>query len=110
LAVWHFPLIFSTTYTEIGYPIFLPIFVVGVIVAAIVYGQLRRASGTVWTAVVMHGIGNAFAWAILQSKLITVNNALVANIAPEGLLMMALWMALGWRMLRSRPASAGSTP
>ena len=99
-AIWHFPLIFSTAYTEIGYVTFLPIFVLGVTLAAIVYGQLRKISGTVWTAVLLHGIGNAFAWALLQSKLITLNNKLVANIAPEGILMMLLWAALGWWMLK----------
>jgi len=97
-AVWHFPLILSTPYTEIHYAVFLPIFVVGVVVSAVVYGQLRKASGTVWTSVLMHGTANAVAWAILQDDLITFNNKLLANIAPESILVILLWGALGWWM------------
>ncbi len=41
-ALWHFPLILSTDYTTMPYFIFLPLFVIGVVVAAIVYGQLRK--------------------------------------------------------------------
>ena len=103
-AIWHFPLIFSTDYTDIQYAIYLPIFVMGLMVSAIVYGQLRKASGTVWTSVLMHGIANAFAWAILQNNLVILNNKLLANIAPESILMILLWSLLGWWMLYRRKA------
>ena len=103
-SVWHFPLIISTPYTEIHYAIFLPVFMVGVIISAIVYGQLQKASGTVWTAVLMHGIANAVAWAIIQNDLITFNNKLLANIAPESILMILLWGTLSWWMLYRRKA------
>ena len=101
-ALWHFPLILSTAYTEIPYAIFFPFFVVAVILTAIVYGQLRKASGTVWTSVVMHGIGNAFGWAILQNNLLTFNNKLLANPAPESIVSIVLISVLGWWMLYKR--------
>jgi membrane protease YdiL (CAAX protease family) len=101
-ALWHFPLIFSTAYTEIPYAIFLPLFVVAVTLTAVVYGQLRKASGSVWTAVVMHGIGNAFGWAIIQNNLLTFNNKLLANPAPESILSIVIIGALGWWMLYKR--------
>lgn len=102
-AVWHVPLILSTHYTKLPYAIFFPIFVVGVVVAAVVYGQVRQASGTVWTAVLLHGIANAVAWAILQNNLVLINNKLLANIAPESILMIALWGALaGWMLFRRK--------
>lgn len=101
-ALWHFPLVLSTAYTEIPYAIFFPFFVVAILLTAIVYGQLRKASGTVWTAVVMHGIGNAFGWAILQNDLLTFNNKLLAYLAPESLLSIIVIGSLGWWMLYKR--------
>ena len=104
-ALWHFPLILSTDYTTIPYLIFLPMFMIGVVVAAIVYGQLRKKSGTVWTAVLLHGAGNTVAWAILQSNLVTIQDKVLANITPESVLVMILWSALGWWLLSSRKAA-----
>lgn len=101
-ALWHFPLVLSTAYTEIPYVIFFPFFVVAVILTAIVYGQLRKVSGTIWTSVVMHGIGNAFGWAILQDNLLTFNNKLLANPAPESILSIVIIGVLGWWMLYKR--------
>lgn len=98
-ALWHFPLVLSTPYTEIPYALFFPLFMVAIILTAIVYGQLRKASGTVWTAVVMHGIGNAFGWAILQSNSLTFNNKLLANPAPEGIFSITIIGLLAWWML-----------
>jgi membrane protease YdiL (CAAX protease family) len=101
-ALWHFPLILSTDYTTIPYLIFLPMFTIGVVVAAIVYGQIRKHSGTVWTAVLLHGVGNTVAWAILQSNLVTIQNKVLANFTPESLLVILIWGALGWWLLSSR--------
>lgn len=98
-ALWHFPLILSTAYTELPYAIFFPFFVISVILTAFVYGQLRKASGTVWTSVVMHGVGNAFGWAILQNNLLTFNNKLLANPAPESILSIVIISVLSWWML-----------
>lgn len=98
-SIWHFPLIFSTDYTEIPYTLFLPLFVIGTLVAAIVYGQLRKVSGTVWTAVLMHGSANTVAWAIIQNNSITFTNKLLAYIAPESVVMLILWGLLAWWML-----------
>lgn len=101
-ALWHFPLVLSTAYTELPYAIFFPFFVVAIILTAIIYGQLRKASGTVWTSVVMHGIGNAFGWAILQNNLLTFDNKLLANPAPESILSIVIISILGWWMLYKR--------
>jgi membrane protease YdiL (CAAX protease family) len=98
-AIWHFPLILSTDYTESHYAIFPPLFIIGVMLTAIVYGQLRKASKTVWTSVLMHGVSNTMLWAIIQDDLMTFNNRLLASPAPESILMILLWGALGWWML-----------
>lgn len=103
-AFWHFPLIFSTDYTQVPLAIFLPMFVLGVMVSAIVYGQLRKTSGTVWTSVLMHGTANTVVWAIIQSDSLTFNNKMLAYIAPESFLIILLWGALSWWMLSRRKA------
>ena len=95
-AIWHFPLILSTSYTEISYVIFLPFFVVGLMISAIVYGQVLKASGTVWTSVLMHGAANATIWAIIQNDLIHFNNKLLAYPAPESVFMIILTGGIGY--------------
>lgn len=105
-AVWHFPLILSTDYTHIPYAIFLPLFMVGVAILSVVYGQLRKASETVWTSVLMHGVANAVAWAIIQGDSITFNNKLLAYCAPESVIMILLFSALAFWMLYKRKAAA----
>jgi uncharacterized protein len=105
-ALWHVPLVLSTAYTEIPYAVFFPLFVVAILLTAIVYGQLRKNSGTVWTAVLMHGIGNAFGWALLQSEVVTVNNKLLANPVPESVLSIVLIGALAWWLVRKQLVKA----
>lgn len=98
-AVWHFPLILSTDYTSVSLGIFLPLFVIDVILMAIVFGQIRKASGSVWTLVLLHGMGNAVGYAILEGKLMAFNNELFGNIVPGsitvtlllGLITLFIW-------------------
>lgn len=89
-SIWHFPLILSTDYTDISFVIFFPLFIIGVLVMALVYGQLRKHSKTVWTPVLLHGIGNAFIWAIIKNNFFTFNNKMLAYIAPESVFSIVL--------------------
>jgi membrane protease YdiL (CAAX protease family) len=99
-AVWHFPLILATDYTDVQLGVFLPLFVIGVVVAAIVYGQVRKASNTVWTAVLMHGVANALAFGIVADDLMRFSNKVLAYIAPESVLTIVVWGLMGWWLLR----------
>ena len=95
-AVWHFSLIFATDYTEIPFLIYLPIFVIGTMLTAVVYGQMRKASRTVWTSVLMHGVANTFLWSIIENDLVAFNNKLLAD-AADSFLMLLIWALLaGW--------------
>jgi hypothetical protein len=62
-AVWHIPYILSYPggYTKLPPVLFALVFVGSVLAMAVVHGQLRKASGTVWTVVLVHGLGNALA-------------------------------------------------
>ena len=95
-AIWHFPLILATPYTEIPYAIFFPLFVIGLMVSAIVYGQVLKASGSVWTAVLIHGVANTVIWAIISGELISFNNKLLAYPAPESIFMILLMGGIGY--------------
>jgi membrane protease YdiL (CAAX protease family) len=101
-AAWHVPMILTTNYTSLPYWVFFPLFLIGVLLSAVVYGQLRKASGTVWTAVLMHGTANTVAWAILQNNLVSIDNKLLANISPESVFSILLWAVLAWWMLFRR--------
>jgi dolichol kinase len=76
------------------------LFLVGLLVAAVVYGEVRAASGTVWTAVLMHGAANVLAFAIIDNDLIAFGDKVLAYIAPESLVVIALWALAGWWLLR----------
>lgn len=66
-------------------------FVIGVLILAVVYGQIRKKSNTVWSAVLLHGISNTIAWAVNDSNLININNKVLANITPESVFGIVLW-------------------
>ena len=65
-AFWHFPYLYKMmAYTSEGLTTLLPRFILGVIVFAIVYGEIRIRTGSVWPAVIMHWVGNTFANTLL---------------------------------------------
>ncbi len=98
-AVWHFPLILSTDYTDINYLIFFPMFVIGVLVLAVVFGQIRKNSNSVWPGVLLHGMGNTIGWVVINSNLITINNKVLANFTPESVFGIVLWGIVAWCLL-----------
>lgn len=101
-AVWHFPLILTTDYTDIPLQFFLPIFTIGIIIAATVYGQIRKYTQSVWPAVIMHGIANTIAFSIIEKQLIVFNNKLLVFLSPESVLVIILWLFLCWWLLRCK--------
>ena len=90
-GIWHFPLIFSTDYTNVSYLIFLPMFMISVLFLAIIYGQIRKSSRSVWPEVLMHGMANAVGFAILEGNLIAYNNEWLGSIATGGLTITVIY-------------------
>lgn len=108
-AVWHLPLILSTDYTDnIPRFLFLPFFVIGVVILSIVYGQLRKLSGTVWTSVLLHGAGNAFVWGLIQSDAIAFHYKLLAYVGPESVMSILLFGLLAFWMRYRGKAGQGA--
>jgi membrane protease YdiL (CAAX protease family) len=100
-GVWHIPYILVTPgYTDLPALTFAVLLAASMLSMAVVYGQMRKASGTVWTAVLAHGIGNAIAQPLIFEGMAEFNNPIVLAIRPETLLFIIIWAALGWAMLR----------
>lgn len=61
-ATWHLPYLTELTwaYSSGDLETFLPRFYFTCIVLSVLYGEVRSGSGTFWTAVFMHAMGNAF--------------------------------------------------
>jgi len=72
-ASWHLPYMRELwAHTSEGLVTLLPRFILGTIVFAVVYGEIRIRTGSVWPAVLMHWMGNTFA------------NTLLTGFAGEG--------------------------
>lgn len=60
-ALWHLPFLdlMIRSYSQANLWIALPLMFIGIIITAFVYGEIRLRSSTVWTAVLLHAVGNA---------------------------------------------------
>ena len=101
-ASWHFPYLRELwTHTTEPLLTLLPRFLLGTIAFAIVYGEIRMRTGTVWPAVLMHWIGNTVANTLLvgyagQDFVAFVpGKEWLGSFGVEGLLMILLFGLLG---------------
>ena len=104
-AAWHIPYIMTTPgYSELPPVVFAPLVLGGVMAMAVVYGQLRRASGSVWPVVIAHGIGNVFAFPLVFGGFAEFEHPALLATRPENLLFIALWASVGWMMIKRKAA------
>jgi membrane protease YdiL (CAAX protease family) len=101
-ASWHLPYLRELwAHTSEGLVTLLPRFILGTIVFAVVYGEIRIRTGSVWPAVLMHGTGNTLANTLLAGFAGAGFIALVpgkewlGSFGVEGVLMIALFGLLG---------------
>jgi len=71
-AVWHLPYLdlMIKSYSDLSLWFAVPLFLIGVIITAFVYGEIRLRSQTVWTVVLLHTIGNAITNPLIYMKMI----------------------------------------
>lgn len=69
-ALWHLPFLdlMIRSYSKLSLWIAFPLMFIGIIVTAFVYGEIRIRSATVWTAVILHAVGNS-----ITNPLISLN-------------------------------------
>ncbi|UKS31303.1 CPBP family intramembrane metalloprotease [Paenibacillus sp. HWE-109] len=106
-GAWHFPYLFL--FTDDMTLMFLLRLMIGVIAMAVLYGEIRLITTSVWPAVLMHTMGNACIDTLILQKFIAVPETFkyLAMPSPEGLLAMALTGLAGlWVSRRNvrRPA------
>ena len=84
---------------------FVPLALLAFIPAAFAYGELRRATGSIWPTVVMHTMGNAIILTLLLDRLIEFKSGLASALltpGTEGLLIMLLWTLIGFGIYHKR--------
>ncbi len=71
-ALWHLPFLdlMIRSYSQLSLWVAFPLMFTGVIVTAFVYGEMRIRSSTVWTAVVLHTVGNSITNPLISMNII----------------------------------------
>lgn len=116
-AAWHLPYYYiflgSTevqTATALGLSTFIPMVFAGAIVGSIAYGEIRRRTNSVWPAVLMHTVGNAFVNTLILLGIYRITDGMGILVAPGvGLLEIALFALLGVGLHRYRQAGKGKS-
>jgi membrane protease YdiL (CAAX protease family) len=101
-ASWHLPYLRELwAHTSEGLVTLLPRLILGTIVFAVVYGEIRIRTGSVWPAVLMHWTGNTFANTILSGFAdegfvdLVPGKEWLGSFGVEGALVIALFGLLG---------------
>ena len=101
-ASWHFPYLRELwAHTSEGLVMLLPRFILGTIVFAVVHGEIRIRTGSLWPAVLMHWIGNTLANTLLTGfagdgfVAFVPGKEWLGSFGVEGVLMIAVFALLG---------------
>lgn len=101
-ASWHLPYLRELwAHTSEGLVTLLPRFFLGTIVFAVVYGEIRIRTSSVWPAVLMHWTGNTIANTLLAGFAgagfvsLVSGKEWLGSFGVEGVLMIALFGLLG---------------
>jgi membrane protease YdiL (CAAX protease family) len=101
-ASWHFPYMRELwAHSSEGMVTLLPRFILGTIVFAVVYGEIRKRTGSVWPAVLMHWVGNTLANTLLTGKAgegfvsFVPGKEWLGSFGGAGILVIALFGFLG---------------
>jgi membrane protease YdiL (CAAX protease family) len=91
-AVWHVPYIvaFGDGYTELPLALQLPLFTIAVLAMAVIWGVARDRTGSVWPAVLGHGMANAVAFPLLAADVVVTDTPLFFGARPESLVVLPL--------------------
>jgi membrane protease YdiL (CAAX protease family) len=116
-ASWHFPYMRELwAHTSEGLVTLLPRFILGTIVFAVVYGEIRIRTGSVWPAVLMHWIGNTYANTLLTGFAgegfvsLVLGKEWLGSFGVEGVLVIAIFGLLGSVLYLKRRGQSETQP
>jgi membrane protease YdiL (CAAX protease family) len=116
-ASWHFPYLRELwAHTSEGLVTLLPRFILGTIVFAVVYGEIRIRTGSVWPAVLMHWVGNTLANTLLTGFAgggfvsFVPGKEWLGSFGVEGVLMLVLFGLLGGVLYVKRRGQSETQP
>ncbi|MDQ0873938.1 membrane protease YdiL (CAAX protease family) [Paenibacillus sp. V4I3] len=103
-GVWHFPYLFLFVETTESMITYIPRMMLGVIVMAVLYGEILLMTRSVWPAVFMHMAGNAFIDTLILKKFVLVKTefSYLAMPSPEGIIAIVLTALAGVWMYKRR--------
>jgi membrane protease YdiL (CAAX protease family) len=116
-GLWHVPLYLVWTSasdrpmaTSLGWLWFWPMFLVGVVLLAIVLGELRVRTGSIWPGVVLHTLSGAIALPLLANGHLTFSghaDALV-GIQPSSVASMLIFGVVALLLLKDRSVAVAN--
>lgn len=111
-ASWHFPYMQDLwAHTSESMITLLPRFVLGTMVFAVVYGEIRLRTGSLWPAVLMHWTGNTIANSLLVGFVVFAPEwAWLGSFGVEGVLMILFIGLVGAVLYRNRRRQSSSQP
>jgi membrane protease YdiL (CAAX protease family) len=116
-ASWHFPYLRELwAHTSEGLATLLPRFILGTIVFAVVYGEIRIRTGSLWPAVLMHWVGNTLANTLLTGfagegfVFLVPGKEWLGSFGVEGVLVIALFGLLGSVLYLKRRGQGETQP
>ena len=110
-GTWHIPYYLGLLdqaslagYTSQSMGIFLPLVILGMTLAGILFGEIRLITGSTWPALLMHTFSNMLIMALLTEGFVEISPTAELLFTPswEGLLTMILITAAGLWLYRQR--------
>ncbi|GIH93182.1 hypothetical protein Psi01_38120 [Planobispora siamensis] len=115
-GLWHLPLYtvwmsqedFRQS-TSLPWAWYLPVFFAGIMALAVLYGEMRVRTGSIWPGVVLHTISNALVTPLLLNGHLRFegHGDVLFGIAPNSLLSILLFGGTGLLLLRHRTRNGG---
>jgi len=110
-GTWHLPYYLGLLdraslagYTTQSMGIFLPLVILGMTLAGILFGEMRLITGSTWPALLMHTMSNILILSLLMEGFVEINPVAELVFTPswEGILTMVLVTAAGLWLYRQR--------
>ncbi|GAB3825289.1 type II CAAX prenyl endopeptidase Rce1 family protein [Dactylosporangium cerinum] len=118
-SAWHLPLYLMWTsaadmrlVTSLSWPLFLVLMFAGLTAAAVLYGEVRVRTGSIWPGVVLHSMTNAIATPLVVNGHLGFTGHADALFSPiaSSVVVMVLFGALGLLLVSGRRPDQAPAP